>query len=67
MFAQNIIAAGTFMLHVLTMFFRAVIARGIFTATVNGHRMGYMLAIFGLTMRADYNFAKARMLDMLTE
>ena len=66
MFAQNIIASGAFVLHMLAMFFLAMIARGIFTATVNGHRMSYMLAVFGLTMLTDYNLAKAPMLDMLT-
>ena len=67
MIAQNIIASGTFVLDMLTIFFRAVIARGIFTSAVCRDIMGYMLAIFGLTMRADYNLAKALMLYVLTE
>ena len=39
MIAQNIITAGTFMLHMLAMFFLAMIALGIFTAAVNRRSM----------------------------
>ena len=66
MIAQNIIASGALVLHMLAMFFLAMIALGIFTSAIQWHSMSYMLAIFFLTMLTDYNLAKTAMLFMLT-
>ena len=52
MIAQDIIASGAFVLHMLTTFLSAMIAIGIFTSAIKGCIMGDMLAVFSPAMFA---------------